>query len=204
MPDKLPCPSWGQATSSSTWIRTRRSIIPKTLYNSNTTGIGPLADTSSVCRAAYSAGVIKISTGGFAAIRAAGQHSFFVGSNGNVVLPLAFEFRELSSNHCEDTFGRDLIIYAFVAMPLFVLFPLPEWILFGLFSMMVSNPQQFDVVVLPNLYVGNISSALVGGPGLTPGAKVGRDVAILSKRRSARESDSTPGVRMAWMKCRRM
>eukprot|EP01083_Nonionella_stella_P057545 151018_1 len=49
---------------------------------------------------------------------------------------------------------------------------------------MVSNPQQFDVMVLPNLYgniVGNISSALVGGPGLTPGANVGRDVAIFEQ-----------------------
>jgi isocitrate dehydrogenase (NAD+) len=46
---------------------------------------------------------------------------------------------------------------------------------------LVMKPQQFDVMVTPNLYgnlVTNVASALVGGPGLTPGANVGDRVAI--------------------------
>lgn len=43
------------------------------------------------------------------------------------------------------------------------------------------KPQQFDVMVTPNLYgnlVTNVVSALVGGPGLTPGANIGERCAI--------------------------
>jgi len=46
---------------------------------------------------------------------------------------------------------------------------------------LVMKPQQFDVMVTPNLYgnlVTNVASALVGGPGLTPGANIGDRVAI--------------------------
>ena len=45
----------------------------------------------------------------------------------------------------------------------------------------VSRPQQFDVMVMPNLYGGilsNISAALVGGPGVVPGCNMGREVAV--------------------------
>lgn len=45
----------------------------------------------------------------------------------------------------------------------------------------VSNPQQFDVLVTPNLYgaiLSNIGTALVGGPGLVPGANYGREYAV--------------------------
>ncbi|RMZ80712.1 hypothetical protein DV738_g2570, partial [Chaetothyriales sp. CBS 135597] len=45
----------------------------------------------------------------------------------------------------------------------------------------VSRPQQFDVLVMPNLYGGiltNIAAALVGGPGVVPGCNMGRDVAV--------------------------
>ena len=45
----------------------------------------------------------------------------------------------------------------------------------------VSRPQQFDVMVMPNLYGGiltNITAALVGGPGVVPGCNMGRDVAV--------------------------
>ncbi|RAL62542.1 hypothetical protein DID88_005107 [Monilinia fructigena] len=40
----------------------------------------------------------------------------------------------------------------------------------------VSRPQQFDVMVMPNLYGGilsNVGAALVGGPGLVPGCNMG-------------------------------
>lgn len=45
----------------------------------------------------------------------------------------------------------------------------------------VSKPQQFDVMVMPNLYGGilsNIGAGLVGGPGIVPGCNMGRDVAV--------------------------
>ncbi|KAK9460386.1 uncharacterized protein V1516DRAFT_676493 [Lipomyces oligophaga] len=45
----------------------------------------------------------------------------------------------------------------------------------------VSRPQQFDVLVLPNLYgsiLSNIGAGLVGGPGLIPGCNMGREVAV--------------------------
>ena len=41
---------------------------------------------------------------------------------------------------------------------------------------MVSNPNQFDVMVMPNLYgniVSNIGAGLVGGAGLVAGKNVG-------------------------------
>lgn len=42
---------------------------------------------------------------------------------------------------------------------------------------LVSRPQQFDVMVMPNLYgniVNNVCAGLVGGPGLVPGANYGK------------------------------
>nr|XP_015207278.1 PREDICTED: isocitrate dehydrogenase [NAD] subunit gamma, mitochondrial-like [Lepisosteus oculatus] len=48
-------------------------------------------------------------------------------------------------------------------------------------SQLVSKPQQFDVMVMPNLYgnvVSNVCAGLVGGPGLVPGANYGRDYAV--------------------------
>lgn len=46
---------------------------------------------------------------------------------------------------------------------------------------LVSNPWQFDVMVLTNLYgtiVSNLVSGLIGGPGLTAGKNIGPDYAI--------------------------
>lgn len=45
----------------------------------------------------------------------------------------------------------------------------------------VSHPQQFDVLVTPNLYgsiLSNVGAGLVGGPGMVPGISVGRDYAL--------------------------
>ncbi len=50
------------------------------------------------------------------------------------------------------------------------------------FFQLVSKPQQFDVMVMPNLYgnvVSNVCAGLVGGPGLVPGANYGRDYAVV-------------------------
>ncbi|EIE23533.1 isocitrate dehydrogenase, NAD-dependent [Coccomyxa subellipsoidea C-169] len=49
---------------------------------------------------------------------------------------------------------------------------------------LVSNPQQFDVMVTPNLYgnlVMNVVAGLTGGPGLFPGVNVGENVAIFEQ-----------------------
>uniref|UniRef100_A0A8B9LNF0 Isocitrate dehydrogenase [NAD] subunit, mitochondrial n=1 Tax=Astyanax mexicanus TaxID=7994 RepID=A0A8B9LNF0_ASTMX len=46
---------------------------------------------------------------------------------------------------------------------------------------LVSKPQQFDVMVMPNLYgnvVSNVCAGLVGGPGLVPGANYGKNYAV--------------------------
>jgi len=46
---------------------------------------------------------------------------------------------------------------------------------------LVARPQQFDVMVMPNLYgaiVSNIGAALVGGPGIVPGCNIGREYAL--------------------------
>jgi len=45
----------------------------------------------------------------------------------------------------------------------------------------VSRPQQFDVLVVPNLYgsiLSNVGAGLVGGPGVIPAANVGREFAV--------------------------
>jgi len=45
----------------------------------------------------------------------------------------------------------------------------------------VSRPQQFDVMVTPNMYgaiLSNIGAALVGGPGIVPGGNFGREYAV--------------------------
>ncbi|KAG0165766.1 isocitrate dehydrogenase (NAD(+)) idh1 [Apophysomyces sp. BC1034] len=46
---------------------------------------------------------------------------------------------------------------------------------------LVSRPQQFDVLVLPNLYgniLSNVGAGLVGGPGIIPGGNFGREYAV--------------------------
>ena len=46
---------------------------------------------------------------------------------------------------------------------------------------LVRNPQQFDVLVLPNLYgdfVSELCAGLIGGLGLAPSANIGEDIAI--------------------------
>ncbi|KAI8839045.1 isocitrate dehydrogenase (NAD(+)) idh1 [Chytriomyces hyalinus] len=46
---------------------------------------------------------------------------------------------------------------------------------------LVSRPTQFDVIVCGNLYgniLSNIGAALIGGPGIVPGANIGRNYAV--------------------------
>ncbi|GAA5803216.1 isocitrate dehydrogenase, NAD-dependent [Helicostylum pulchrum] len=46
---------------------------------------------------------------------------------------------------------------------------------------LVSRPQQFDVLVLPNLYgniLSNVGAGLVGGPGIIAGTSIGREYAV--------------------------
>lgn len=54
-------------------------------------------------------------------------------------------------------------------------------VLYCILSQLVSQPHQFDVMVMPNLYgnvVSNVCAGLVGGPGLVPGANYGNDYAV--------------------------
>lgn len=49
---------------------------------------------------------------------------------------------------------------------------------------LVTNPSQFDLMVMPNLYgaiVNNIGMGLVGGPGLGPGAAFGNEYALFEQ-----------------------
>ncbi len=46
---------------------------------------------------------------------------------------------------------------------------------------MVSNPYQFDILVMPNLYgniIDNLASGLVGGAGIVPGASYSSDCVV--------------------------
>ena len=46
---------------------------------------------------------------------------------------------------------------------------------------LVANPEQFDVMVMPNLYgniISNIATSLVGGPGMVPGENIGDNYAL--------------------------
>ena len=45
----------------------------------------------------------------------------------------------------------------------------------------MSNPYQFDVMVMPNLYgsiIDNLAAGLVGGAGVVPGESYSADVAL--------------------------
>ncbi len=45
----------------------------------------------------------------------------------------------------------------------------------------MSKPQQFDVMVTPNLYgniVASIATGLIGGPGIVPGQNIGLNYAL--------------------------
>ena len=54
-------------------------------------------------------------------------------------------------------------------------------ILFLFDFQLVSNPYQFDVMVMPNLYgniVDNLAAGLVGGAGVVPGESFSAEVAV--------------------------
>eukprot|EP01147_Barroeca_monosierra_P010125 gene10125-2291_t len=63
---------------------------------------------------------------------------------------------------------------------------------------LVSRPQQFDVLVTPNLYgniVGNIGAGLVGGAGIVPGYNISNDFAVFEPgARQLQESLTGKGV----------
>ncbi len=61
---------------------------------------------------------------------------------------------------------------------------LQEMIVDNTCMQLVSRPQQFDVMVTPNLYgnlVNNVVAGLVGGPGVCPGGNIGSGVAIFEQ-----------------------
>ncbi|XP_063685229.1 uncharacterized protein LOC134819503 isoform X2 [Bolinopsis microptera] len=61
---------------------------------------------------------------------------------------------------------------------------------------LVINPQQFDVMVMPNLYgnlVSNLAAGLVGGAGVVPSKSYGSEIAVFE-----------PGARHTWMEMKGM
>lgn len=49
---------------------------------------------------------------------------------------------------------------------------------------LVKSPQQFDVMLMPNLYgsiITSIGTGLVGGPGVTSGAALGNDFTLFEQ-----------------------
>jgi len=61
---------------------------------------------------------------------------------------------------------------------------------------LVINPQQFDVMVMPNLYgnlVSNLAAGLVGGAGVVPSKSYGAEIAVFE-----------PGARHTWMEMQGM
>ena len=49
---------------------------------------------------------------------------------------------------------------------------------------LTKSPEQFDVMVMPNLYgsiVTSIGAGLIGGPGLSPGAAFGTEFALFEQ-----------------------
>jgi isocitrate dehydrogenase (NAD+) len=56
-----------------------------------------------------------------------------------------------------------------------------DYIVDNLSMQLVLRPQNFDVLVLPNLYgdiISDLCSGLVGGLGLAPGGNIGKDIAV--------------------------
>jgi isocitrate dehydrogenase (NAD+) len=56
-----------------------------------------------------------------------------------------------------------------------------EAIVDNLAMQLVKNPQNFDVLVLPNLYgdiISDLCAGLIGGLGVAPGANIGKDMAL--------------------------
>ena len=49
---------------------------------------------------------------------------------------------------------------------------------------LVKNPQQFDVMVMPSLYgtiISSIGAGLIGGPGVTAGATIGKNYCLFEQ-----------------------
>lgn len=49
---------------------------------------------------------------------------------------------------------------------------------------LVKTPQQFDVMLMPNLYgsiITSIGTGLVGGPGITSGASLGNEYTLFEQ-----------------------
>jgi isocitrate dehydrogenase (NAD+) len=59
--------------------------------------------------------------------------------------------------------------------------PFEDRIIDNLCNQLVSRPEEYDVIVLPNLYgdiVSDLGAGMIGGLGLAPGANVGDDYAV--------------------------
>ncbi|VDM78557.1 unnamed protein product [Strongylus vulgaris] len=62
-----------------------------------------------------------------------------------------------------------------------IIFNLHTILIFSTPELQVSRPQQFDIMLMPNLYgniISNIACGLVGGPGLVSGMNIGDEYAV--------------------------
>ncbi|KAK6034460.1 isocitrate dehydrogenase, NAD-dependent [Cooperia oncophora] len=65
---------------------------------------------------------------------------------------------------------------------------------------LVSRPQQFDIMLMPNLYgniISNIACGLVGGPGLVSGMNIGNEYAVFETVRNRNTGTSLAGKNVA-------
>lgn len=67
---------------------------------------------------------------------------------------------------------------------------------------LVARPEQFDVMVMPNLYgniIDNLAAGLVGGAGVVPGQSIGSDYVIFEP--GSRHSFKEASGRYACFQC---
>ena len=58
-------------------------------------------------------------------------------------------------------------------------------------NQLVSRPEEYDVVVLPNLYgdiVSDLGAGMIGGLGMAPGGNIGDEYAVSRRRTDRRRS----------------
>lgn len=78
---------------------------------------------------------------------------------------------------------------------------------------MISNPEFFEVMLMPNLYgsiIGNVAAAIVGGAGIAPGASIGREIGMFeqgarcsgSDRLVTRDANPSAFILASWMMLR--
>ncbi|RCN49019.1 hypothetical protein ANCCAN_04896 [Ancylostoma caninum] len=81
------------------------------------------------------------------------------------------------------TLESKVVFYSSNSLKLFVMSCVFDFVIFPrqIDYFQVSRPQQFDIMLMPNLYgniISNIACGLVGGPGLVSGMNIGNEYAV--------------------------